>query len=116
MVRSLSEAGDRSTVRELTISGKDKIESVGLCATCEKARDCDQRSRRNSSAQYCEDYTPIHPEIGPVSTAPGAQPPITSEPNGHNGVVLGLCANCLHGANCTLPKPPGGVWRCEEYE
>lgn len=28
----------------------------------------------------------------------------------------GLCKNCKKRKTCTLPKPEGGVWRCEEYE
>ena len=28
----------------------------------------------------------------------------------------GLCKNCKKQKTCTLPKPEGGVWRCEDYE
>ena len=28
----------------------------------------------------------------------------------------GLCKNCKKRKTCTLPRPEGGVWRCEEYE
>ena len=28
----------------------------------------------------------------------------------------GLCKNCKKRKTCKLPKPEGGVWRCEEYE
>jgi len=28
----------------------------------------------------------------------------------------GLCKNCKKQETCRLPKPEGGVWRCEEYE
>ena len=28
---------------------------------------------------------------------------------------LGLCMNCENLDGCNLPKPPGGVWMCEEY-
>jgi hypothetical protein len=28
----------------------------------------------------------------------------------------GLCKNCRKRDNCSLPKPEGGVWRCEHYE
>jgi hypothetical protein len=27
----------------------------------------------------------------------------------------GLCVNCAERRNCTLPRPEGGVWHCEEY-
>jgi len=29
--------------------------------------------------------------------------------------LLGLCKNCEKRKTCTIPKPEGGVWRCEEY-
>lgn len=28
----------------------------------------------------------------------------------------GLCRNCRKLKTCKLPKPEGGVWRCEEYQ
>jgi hypothetical protein len=28
----------------------------------------------------------------------------------------GLCRNCKKSGICSLPKPDGGVWRCEQYE
>jgi len=39
-----------------------------------------------------------------------AAPVAASEPT-----VRGLCVNCDHRDVCTLRKPEGGVWRCEEY-
>ena len=31
------------------------------------------------------------------------------------GVLRGLCVNCDLRRDCTYPKPPGGVWNCDEY-
>ncbi len=28
----------------------------------------------------------------------------------------GLCKNCRKRESCELPRPEGGVWRCEHYE
>lgn len=28
----------------------------------------------------------------------------------------GLCKNCAKRESCKLPRPEGGVWRCEDYE
>ena len=30
-------------------------------------------------------------------------------------LAVGLCATCTHRATCTLPRPPGGVWQCDDY-
>jgi hypothetical protein len=31
------------------------------------------------------------------------------------GDCVGLCVNCEDRDTCAFPKPPGGVWHCEEY-
>jgi hypothetical protein len=31
------------------------------------------------------------------------------------GVLRGLCVNCDLQYGCTYPKPPRGVWNCDEY-
>lgn len=33
-----------------------------------------------------------------------------------SGKYKGLCKNCKKQKTCNLPKPEGGVWRCEDYE
>ena len=33
-----------------------------------------------------------------------------------SGKYKGLCRSCKKQKTCTLPKPDGGVWRCEDYE
>jgi hypothetical protein len=30
--------------------------------------------------------------------------------------LKGLCRTCVHAATCSFPKPPGGVWQCDELE
>ncbi|NIM97876.1 MAG: hypothetical protein GTO24_07285 [candidate division Zixibacteria bacterium] len=30
--------------------------------------------------------------------------------------LKGLCKNCKKQKTCELPKPEGGVWRCQDYE
>ena len=48
------------------------------------------------------------PTKGP-KRRPDAEEEKSTEPKG-------LCRNCKKKETCTLPKPEGGVWRCEEYE
>jgi hypothetical protein len=31
------------------------------------------------------------------------------------GGLRGLCVSCDLRFGCTYPKPPGGVWNCDEY-
>ncbi|MBI4881404.1 MAG: hypothetical protein HY812_17345, partial [Planctomycetes bacterium] len=42
-----------------------------------------------------------------------AAPPLAAA--GAAGTEPGLCVNCEERVYCLRPKPPGGVWHCEEY-
>ena len=58
----------------------------------------------------------------PFETSSNNIPPITgsqvrSPDEGREPIESkGLCRNCKKHESCILPKPEGGVWRCEEYE
>ena len=58
----------------------------------------------------------------PFKTTANGSSPMTNENisfrvKGKNSEQFkGLCKNCKKRKTCTLPKPEGGVWRCEEYE
>ena len=47
---------------------------------------------------------------GSVTISPSAK--VEAE----EAMVRGLCVNCTKDETCTLPRPEGGVWRCEEFE
>ncbi|KPJ66922.1 hypothetical protein AMJ44_07635 [candidate division WOR-1 bacterium DG_54_3] len=50
-----------------------------------------------------------------ISPMTGSQDTFIAEEK-DSGRYKGLCRNCEKRENCMLPKPEGGVWRCEEYE
>lgn len=50
-------------------------------------------------------------ESKPISDASKASPAV-EQPHIHRG----LCVNCDVRETCTLPRPEGGVWYCEEYQ
>jgi hypothetical protein len=58
----------------------------------------------------------------PFRTTSNSSSPMTNAKNSNqvkgidSGQYKGLCRNCKRLKTCTLPKPQGGVWRCEEYE
>jgi len=47
--------------------------------------------------------------VGGSGAGPGEEEPDSSR-------YKGLCKNCKKRDSCELPKPEGGVWRCEDYE
>lgn len=50
-------------------------------------------------------------ESKPISDASKASPTV-EQPH----IYRGLCVNCDVRETCTLPRPEGGVWYCEEYQ
>ena len=62
-------------------------------------------------------YTPY-----PFSTNSNNPSPMTNSQSKplveyqNSGMHKGLCKNCKKNETCQLPKPEGGIWRCEDYE
>jgi len=90
---------------------------AGLCSTCNNSPTCFYRARRGP-ALFCElfdDYSPPGSDGGERvsaalkrSGAAGGDADVSA----HGG----LCINCEHRWSCAHPRPPGGVWHCEDYE
>jgi len=90
----------------------------GLCVSCRKASHCTYLKNATRPILQCDEFEgyPCKPrEDVPASNlkiSHGEMGAVRKEEN----KILGLCANCKHRDECTFPKPPGGVWQCEEYE
>lgn len=91
-----------------------KLKLTGLCSTCRHRAECTLRRPGDSPKLECEEHDVYdHAPTNWVRLAAGYEAaPVHVPPT--NG-LLGLCADCAHRDACTLPKPEGGVWRCEEY-
>ena len=83
-----------------------------LCSTCNHAEACAGRSTPERPIFFCEEFDVFVsvPAPQPGQAAP-TQPTKRQSTNEHTG----LCMNCDNVGTCTLPKPEGGVWHCEEY-
>jgi hypothetical protein len=57
---------------------------------------------------------PENPD-GTASSAEGSAS-TSDEDERDSSRYKGLCRNCKKRDSCRLPKPEGGVWRCEDYE
>ncbi|MBU1319329.1 MAG: hypothetical protein KKG33_00510 [candidate division Zixibacteria bacterium] len=91
-----------------------RIESNGLCRTCNNESICVYRLKRGYDALYCDMFDDY---VKPGSNGNGhhdSDAVVAAEP-AQLSELKGLCANCDHKDRCTLPKPEGGVWHCEEY-
>jgi len=85
----------------------------GLCSTCDKAAECTLPVDPTRPVLQCESYESLartDPDGG--AARPGRQ----ADPEEDPGALKGLCRNCEKRRDCTLPKPEGGVWDCQEYQ
>lgn len=97
-------------------SNPDVKPVTDLCATCVHAENCHLRQMPTTPVHECSEYddgAPVELEdastLVSVSEAPRPDVP-------QSNVIPGLCMNCDHRETCTLPRPVGGVWHCEEYQ
>jgi len=93
----------------------EKIHSPGLCSTCNNADTCVYRAKRGYDAVYCENYDGFFVPSTGAKGDKGAVPEGLTKSPAESKPLKGLCVNCANRDNCTLPKPEGGVWHCEEY-
>lgn len=88
----------------------------GLCTTCVHRDACGLRSRNAAPVVFCEEFTPV--ETGSSPSAPGLGHRLRTVPPPQPARAaewIGLCKSCNNRHHCTLRKPPGGVWHCEEF-
>jgi len=82
-----------------------------LCSTCNHAPTCTNRGSPEAPVFFCEEfdaYVRVEAQ-GIRAPAPAANRTVQIDRR------KGLCSNCEHWSACTMPKPEGGVWHCEEY-
>ena len=84
----------------------------GLCITCIHVETrCWVRDDGLPIVQ-CEQF-----DSGPTGCdgEPATETEARDHPRMEYGDELGLCMNCDHRGDCSLPRPEGGVWHCEQY-
>ena len=87
----------------------------GLCSTCRNAASCTFPRDADTPVLRCEEFVSMElaaagrPKHGaPTGLSGGGDDPDEAR-------YLGLCRTCAARHTCTLPKPEGGVWDCQEY-
>ena len=81
----------------------------GLCATCAHSPTCLYLKQATRPITQCEEFRVFSPQ---QQGDEKAEAPSVPESSGDKG----LCVNCENRDTCTLPRPEGGVWHCEEYK
>ena len=80
-----------------------------LCSTCSQAKACGNRSTPERPILFCELFEVAVPV---VAANPRERPANRQDAAEHKG----LCVNCESREDCTMVRPRGGVWHCEEYQ
>ena len=100
------------------VRAMDNQQYQGLCTTCIHAPVCRSAKNSDSPVIYCEEFEYRLPPMSinaekSADTAPKAPDRVTETRTDPS--LKGLCINCENRKTCTLPRPEGGVWHCEEY-
>ena len=98
----------------------DDIVYRGLCRTCIGRATCTYPRPRNRQVMFCAEFEGEVPEpVKPVAAAGETTPQPwvhMADQSPESSHYKGLCRTCERRDSCTFPKPPGGVWHCEEFE
>jgi hypothetical protein len=96
------------------MQGMSRTEQHGLCSTCNNRPTCVYRAKRGFDALYCEMYDDFM--LSDNGDHKQRELPVSTADVGPAQVEFtGLCANCDNRHTCTITKPEGGIWHCEEY-
>jgi hypothetical protein len=96
-----------------------------LCSTCRNQLECNYPKIQGRRIDYCTEHEACEACEGESSLSllkPPSSILRTSRVTASGSVNMaddsvpsqGLCLNCENREDCTYPKPPGGVWHCEE--
>jgi len=94
------------------------VTSRGICLTCRHEEGCIYRTNPDQIVLNCEQFEfcpPIAPRPPGGDQAELEELWKKSSQDEPGKELKGLCENCEERHTCIYPKPPEGVWRCEEY-
>ena len=107
-VKTVSPTGD-----ERCADG-EQPDYLGLCSTCRHARTCTFPRSKDRPVHFCEEFDPE--EDKPTLTVVHHEEVLDQDALADREKYPGICSTCAKRDTCTLPKPEGGVWQCEEFE
>ncbi len=80
-----------------------------LCTNCRNREQCRICEARSQAIYFCEEYEAATLQgINWDNQKPVAMP--------MPPVEAGICVNCERRHTCSIEKPEGGIWHCEEYK
>lgn len=112
----------RAGVLENAVTTRETVrpaakQATGLCESCTRAEDCTFIRRPGQAVLDCDEFAPVEPRRGAphlVLARPNLAADLV-EREEDLSAAIGLCRSCAHHADCTYPRPQGGVWHCDDY-
>ncbi|MBN1576533.1 MAG: hypothetical protein JW913_08275 [Chitinispirillaceae bacterium] len=83
--------------------------TAGICTTCNNIEACERLPGHTRHVFFCEEFDDASALTHNVLAT------VTSIPEKHIDIALGLCCDCGNRTTCANSKTPGGIWHCEEY-
>ncbi len=99
-----------------SVAHQERTPRLGLCRDCMQAAECTFPRDPAQPVRECEEFAPAPSVVrrgAPLVTVERIFS-ATQEPGDGTGEPRGLCLQCRNRMTCTFPKPPGGVWQCDE--
>ena len=89
----------------------------GICANCKNLQFCTYPKNQTRPIMQCEEFVGIEPERkqGKKVVSLRFYQAKTRSKGKELSKYKGLCRYCKNREFCTLPRPEGGVWICDEY-
>lgn len=93
-----------------------KLRIGGLCLDCMAEETCTFPRDPSRPVWSCEEFNGAGPNPARRGALTEEAPALSM---GVEGMISGteprgLCKECVNRQTCQYPKPPGGVWHCEE--
>jgi len=85
-----------------------------LCSTCDDGFSCNHSKLHQNPVIQCEEFSCAPTPSNKNDKESKMSNTDSREKNNPNN-YKGLCANCENSKTCTIDKPEGGIWHCEEY-
>ena len=88
----------------------------GLCRDCVAEETCTFPRDPSRPVWSCDEFEGAGAIPAGYTVPVGKAPPLSIgvEEMARTTELKGLCRECANRQTCQYPKPPGGVWHCEE--
>ncbi len=90
---------------------------TGRCGDCVKSETCTFPRDPAHPVRACEEFEGAELSAGarqPLVAVARVFPEDPDPTQAAAGDAKGLCRQCARRQTCSYPKPPGGVWQCDE--